>query len=309
MRGNAMADRIGMLLGAILLAFAAPSLAADYATPDDAVAALETALKAGSVPALRDVFGPGSEKLLVSGDPVADDSARRRFLEAFGAMHRLDAPSPDRRTLVVGANEWPLPVPLVQAGGRWHFDSAAGAQDIVDRRIGRNDIDAIRTLLAVADAQKDYFERRRQADGTGDYARHFIASPGQHDGLFWPATDDNDPSPLAPLGELADQEGYTIEPLQSGKVPFQGYRFRMLTAQGRSAPGGARSFLTGDRLTGGFAVLAWPAQYGASGIMSFQMGPDGVVYQKDLGPQTAETVARFTRFDPDISWARIDVAD
>jgi Protein of unknown function (DUF2950) len=309
MKGHAMARFVATLAGVLLVTLAAHAFAADYATPEAAVEALETALKADSVAPLREVFGPGSEKLLVSGDPVADREARRHFLESLETSHRLDAPAPDRRILVVGPNEWPSPIPLVEQNGRWHFDSAAGAQEIVDRRIGRNEIEAIRTLLAVADAQKDFFERSKEDGGTAHYARRFIASPGQQDGLYWPADDDETPSPLAPLGEIAEQGGYTLADLQGGPAAFQGYRFRMLTGQGKLAPGGTKSYLAGNQLTGGYAVLAWPATYEASGIMSFVMGPDGVVYQTDLGPQTAEAAARITRFDPGLAWARVDIAD
>jgi hypothetical protein len=300
---------VARLTGILLVTLAAHAIAADYATPQAAVDALEAALKANSVAALREVFGPGSEKLLVSGDPVADRETRRHFLESLEAAHHLDTTAPDRRVLVVGTNDWPLPIPLVETAGRWHFDSAAGAQEIVDRRIGQNEIEAIRTLLAVADAQKDFFDRVKAAGGTGYYARRFLATPGLHDGLYWQADDDETPSPLAPLGELAEQGGYSLAALQSGPSPFQGYRFRMLTGQGPLAPGGAKSYLTGERLTGGYAVLAWPATFEASGIMSFLMGPDGVVYQTDLGPGTAELAARITRFDPDVKWARVDIGE
>lgn len=297
------------LLSATAALVAHPARAADYATPDDAVAALESALKSDSVTALDDVFGPGSEKLLRSGDPVSDHDARQRLLTAFEAAHHLDTTAPDQRTLVVGQNDWPLPIPLVQTNGRWHFDSIAGAQEIIDRRIGENELQTIRALLAVADAQKDFFDRAKQAGGSGVYAKRFISSDGAHDGLFWPVGDDETPSPLAPLAELADQEGYSMALLQSGPVAFQGYHFRMLTAQGPDAVGGAKPYLNGGKLTGGYAVLAWPAQFGASGVMTFQMGPDGIVYQKDLGPETADIATHMTRFDPDLSWARIDITD
>ncbi len=293
----------GLMLGLLLAlaAFAGPAAAEDYATPEAALAALESALKADDIAALRAVYGDLS--LLTSGDKVADHNARERFLAAFETAHRLEAKGDDARVLIIGAEDWPSPIPLVRSGGRWHFDTAAGAQIIADRRIGENELAAIRTLLAVVDAQRAYFERRHE------YARRFLSSPGRQDGLYWPVEDDASPSPLAALAAVAEAEGYSLDPLQKGPVPFQGYRFRILTAQGPAAPDGAKSWLDGNRLTGGFGVLAWPVRYGASGIMSFQVGPDGVLFQKDLGRRTGATAASIARFDPDLSWARVDVTD
>lgn len=292
---------LGLMVGLLLLAGLAR--AADFATPDAALAALEAALKADDVTALDSVFGPGSETLLHSGDAVADHDARQRFLASFEAAHRLQPEGEARQVLIVGPDDWPLPIPLVQVNGRWHFDSSEGAQAIVDRRIGENEIAAIRTLLATTEAQRAYFEQRHE------YTRHFLSSPGRQDGLYWPVTDDQPPSPLAALVAEAEAEGYPVDPLRRTASPFRGYRFRILTGQGGSAPGGAKSYLEGGKLTGGFAVLAWPAIYGASGFMSFQVGPDGIVYQKDLGPRSTEAAGRITRFDPDVSWARVDIAD
>lgn len=276
--------------------------AADFASPEDALAALEAALKADDVAALDGIFGPASQDLVHSGDPVADREARRRFLESFETAHRLQAEGDDRRMLIVGANDWPMPIPLVRSGGRWHFDSDEGAQAIIDRRIGENEIAAIRSLLIMADGQRAYFELRHE------YARRFLSSPGKQDGLYWPVAEDEPPSPLADLAADAEDEGYSLDPL-GGPRPFRGYRFRILTGQGPSAPGGAKSYMEKQMLSGGFALLAWPASYGVSGIMTFQVGPDGIVFQKDLGPQTTDAAARMTRFDPDLSWARIDIKD
>lgn len=309
LQGQDRASWTGRVLAALLMSLAAvlPASAADYATPEEAMAALAAALKADTVAALGEVFGPGGETLLRSGDPVADRAARRRFLRWYEDRHGLAAPAPDRRVLVVGPEDWPLPIPLVEDAGRWRFDVAAGAQEIVDRRIGQNEIEAIRTLQAIADAQNDYFARRQATGSTGYYARQFISAPGRRDGLYWPTADGDTPSPLDALAQRAVQEGYPLGLLRAGPVPFHGYRFHLLTGQGPSAPGGARSYLTGSRLTGGYAVVAWPAAYRSSGVMTFQVGPDGVVYQKDLGTDTDRTAPRIRRFDPDVSWARVDL--
>ena len=284
-------------------ALAAPAVAADFANPEAALDALQSALKADDVPALDDVLGPGSEALLRSGDPVADHAARERFLTSLEAAHHLQPEGENRQILIVGPNDWPFPIPLVQTDGRWHFDSAQGAQAIVDRRIGQNEIAAIRSLLEMVDAQRAYFDLRHE------YSRHFLSNPGKQDGLYWPIEDDQPPSPLASLAADADEEGYTLDALRNTLSAFRGYRFRVLTGQGPSAPGGAKSYLVRGRLTGGFALLAWPATHDSSGIMSFQVGPDGVVFQKDLGPETTAAAARITRFDPDLSWARVDIKD
>ena len=211
----------------------------------------------------------------------------------------------DRFVLDVGKDDWPLPIPVVRQAGVWHFDTAAGAQEIIDRRIGRNEIDAIRVSLFYADAQKDYFDRIKQTSGAGEYAQHLVSTPNKHDGLYWPAAVGELESPLAPLIKQAIDEGYPSE-IVSG-IPYQGYYFRILKGQGENAPGGAKDYLVKGKMTGGFALLAWPATYGISGIMTFLIDQDGVVFQKDLGEHTAASAGTITRFDPDISWARVDV--
>jgi hypothetical protein len=292
---------MGLLLA--LAAFGGPALAADYATPEEAVAALETALKADDLNALHNIYGPNSDALLGSGDKIADHNARDRFLAEFEAAHRLQAEGDDRQVLIVGENDWPSPIPLVRADGRWHFDTEAGAQAIADRRIGENEIAAIGSLLAVVDAEHAYFELRHE------YARRFLSNTGRQDGLYWQAEDDAAPSPLAALAATAEAEGYSLDPLQKTPALFRGYYYRFLTGQGPSALGGAKSWLQGGKLVDGFGLLAWPSRYGNSGLVSFQVGPDGVVFQKDLGPDTAALVGKITRYDPDLSWARVDVKD
>jgi hypothetical protein len=203
--------------------------------------------------------------------------------------------------LDIGVNDWPLPFPLVQVNGRWQFDSRAGAQEIVNRRIGRNEIAAIRVALTYVDARRDYFDRNKQAAGTGEYAQRLISTPDAHDGLYWPAAAGETESPFGPLVAQAVQEGYPGDIVSGRQIPYQGYYFRVLKAQGESAPGGAKTYMAGDRMTEGFALIAWPASFGVSGIMTFVVDQDGVVFQKDLGRGTTAAAAATTRFDPDLS--------
>jgi hypothetical protein len=209
--------------------------------------------------------------------------------------------------LDVGKDDWPLPIPVVRQAGVWRFDVAAGAQEIIDRRIGRNEIDAIRVSLFYADAQKDYFDRVKQISGTGEYAQRLVSTPNNHDGLYWPVATGELESPLAPLMSQAIDEGYPGEIVPG--TPYQGYYFKVLKGQGESAPGGPKDYLVNGKMTGGFALVAWPASYGVSGVMTFLVDQDGVVFQKDLGEHTAASAGAITRFDPDIGWARVDVSN
>jgi hypothetical protein len=280
-----------------------------FATPDEAASALVDAVKQGDLKRMFAVLGPGSEALINSGDQYADAANREKFVADYEAQHKLTEVSPGHDVLNVGANDWPLPIPLVQVNGRWQFDSRTGAQQIVDRRIGRNEIAAIRVALAYVDAQRDYFERSKQNGGTGEYAQRLISTPNRHDGLYWPATANEPESPFGPLVAQAVEEGYPGDIVSGRQIPYQGYYFRVLKAQGNNAPGGAMNYLVGGRMTLGFALVAWPAIYGSSGIMTFQVNQDGVVFQKDLGKGTAAAAAAVTRFDVDLTWARVDVTD
>ncbi|MCW3475189.1 DUF2950 domain-containing protein [Limobrevibacterium gyesilva] len=287
----------------------APVPQTTFQTPDDATQALVDALKANDPGKLRAVLGPGSERLVGSGDPVADAAQRQRFLAAYAEKHDLETVGENRRVLHVGQNDWPLPMPLVADGGRWRFDSTTGAQEIVNRRIGRNELAAIGVMLAYVQAQRDFAARDRQAGGPGAYAQRLFSSPGKHDGLYWPAAAGEPDSPLAELIQRVASEGYPGEPSKGPPRPYQGYLFRLLKAQGPNAPGGAKDYVVDGRMTSGFALVAWPAVYGASGITTFLVNQDGVVFQKDLGPRTGALAGAMTRFDPDITWARVDVVE
>jgi hypothetical protein len=282
---------------------------AGFASADEAVGALVTALKANDVTALQRIFGPGSGNLVNSGDRFADQHRRELFLTAYEEQHKLVPSGADRMVLDVGKNDWPMPIPLVKERAAWHFDTAAGAQEIINRRIGRDEIAAISVALAYVDAQKDYFERAKAATGAGEYAQRLVSATGKHDGLFWPAEPGQLESPLAPLVDQAIGEGYPGELVSGKPIPYQGYYFRILKGQGDSAPGGAKDYLAGGKMTGGFALVAWPANYGVSGIMTFVVNQGGVVFQKDFGDRTLALAPATTRFDPDESWARVDISE
>jgi Protein of unknown function (DUF2950) len=286
----------------------APATGETFGTAEQAVAALVGALRTGQQNAVQSVLGPGSEKLVSSGDKYSDAAERQKFLDAYDARHTLVTSEPGRMVLQVGKNDWPFPVPLVQADGGWHFDSQAGAQELIDRRIGRNEIFAIRTSLAYVDAQKAFFALTGR-DGHAEYAQHLVSRPGKHDGLYWPAAEGEPESPLAPLMAQAQEEGYPGERVSGKPVPYHGYFFRILTGQGTNSAEGARDYLSGGRMSNGFALVAWPASFGASGIMTFIVDQDGIVFQKDLGADTASVAAAMTLFDPDLSWARVDVVN
>ncbi len=282
-----------------------------YASPEDAAAALASATRTHDAAALRAILGPDSEKLLSTGDRYADAEQQRRFATAYDEKHQLTKNGPDHAELDVGADDWPLPIPIVQANGRWHFDTRAGAQEIIDRRIGRNELAAIRVMLTYVEAQKDYFDLMKRQTGTGFYAQRLISTAGRQDGLYWPVASGSAQSPFGALVDQAQDEGYPAPgALVGGKpTPYQGYYFRILKRQGLNAPSGTTSYVQSGRMTKGFALIAWPSSYGSSGVMSFTVNQDGAVFQKDLGADTARVAATITQFDPDLSWTRVDVTE
>jgi hypothetical protein len=288
---------------------AAEPVQQSYASPDDAATALAAAARSHDAAALRAVLGPGSEALITSGDRYADEAAQSRFAESYDAHHELVPQGTERMVLDIGTNDWPLPIPIVRQESRWYFDSHEGAQEIIDRRIGGNEIAAIRVSLAYVDAQNDYFERKKQQTGTGEYAQSLVSTPGKHDGLYWPAADGQEDSPFEPLVAQAEDEGYPGELTHGKLTPYQGYFFRILHSQGAEAPEGAKNYVRNGSMTGGFALIAWPASYASSGIMSFIVNQDGIVFQKDLGPETARVAGRITQFNSDASWARVNVTE
>jgi Protein of unknown function (DUF2950) len=298
--------------------WAAPAFAAQaaghepqrsFASAGDAATAFVTALRDGNVPDLHEILGPEADRVIDSGDPYADRELQRRFVALYDQKHTIALETPGQAELDVGPNDWPLPIPLVETDGRWAFNTKAGAQTIIDRRVGRNELSAIRTLLACVDAQHDFFERAKQATGSGIYATRLLSTPGHQDGLYWSVAAGEAESPLGPLIDAAQDAGYPGELIGGKPIPYEGYYFRILKAQGPNGDGGARSYIQSGRMTSGFALVAWPAVYESSGIMTFIVGPDGDIYQMDLGPETARVAAAMTRFDPDLSWSRVDMTN
>ncbi len=276
-----------------------------FATTDAAAKALADAARNHNVAALTKILGPDSRNLVSSGDPVADRATGTRIAAAYDQMHRFVTGSEGRVFIYVGAENWPLPIPLVKHNGKWYFDTAFGKQEILARRIGRNELEAMKVCEAVVAAQQQYFSQEQTGETGAQYAQKFLSDAGKHNGLYWKTAAGAPPSPLGPLIVAASNEGYRRG--AAGKPnPYHGYIYRILTAQGEQAAGGAHSYLKDGRMTGGFAVLAYPAGYRSSGVMTFMAGQDGVVYQKDLGPDTAKVASSIAAYDPDSSWQRVE---
>jgi hypothetical protein len=273
-----------------------------FANAEDAVVALVEATQANNTAELLGIFGADGRKVVSSGDPVMDRRNREVFLVAYAERAALMTVSPTRRVLYVGYEDWPLPIPLVQEGGAWRFDTAAGAQEILVRRIGRNELNAIDVCQVYVEAQREYAAEAHDGKPVGVYAQRIASTPGKHDGLYWRS---EDPDALSPLGEFAaEAAGDGYRHTEGEPTPFHGYLFRSLGGQGKFAAGGGRSYLVNGEMRDGFALIAYPASYGVSGVMSFIVNQDGAVYQRDLGPQTAKSAAAISLFNPDSNWQR-----
>ena len=277
-----------------------------FRSPEDAVAALAAAIRTDDTGAVRRIFGSASSELLESGDPVSDAAERRRFTENFDARSRIELETPERAVLHIGDLDWPFPVPIVKGDGGWVFDGDEGIEEIINRRIGRNELAAIQVCLAIVEAQKEYFSIDRDGDGRQAYAERFPSTPGKKDGLYWKTAEGEPPSPLGPLAAQAAAEGYSRSKDQQGPTPYHGYCYRILTAQGSRAGGGARSYIADGAMVGGFALVAYPAEYGASGIMTFIVSHEGIVFQKDLGEETEKIAGEMKEYDPDSTWSTVD---
>jgi Protein of unknown function (DUF2950) len=282
-----------------LLSFPAGAQQA-FKTPDEAAAALADAVKSGAEKSILQVLGPGGADIVSSGDDVADKETLERFTTAWTAKHSIKSEGDNTATIILGNDDFPFPIPLVKNKAGWEFDTAAGRLEILYRRIGRNELAAIQTALAYVDAQNEYAEKDRGA-GVGVYAQRIVSTSGKKDGLYWPGDD----SPLGELAAQASAEGYKVG---EGPIPYHGYYFKILTQQGANAPGGELNYVVKGKMIGGFALLAWPAEYGNSGVMTFLVSHNGVVYQKDLGGRTALLAMRITRFNPDQTWKKVDTS-
>jgi len=272
-----------------------------FKTPDEAVGALVAAVRAGDRKAITAVLGTGAEDIVSSGDAVQDENTRKIFVAAFDAKHSIDGSGP--ATLLIGPDDYPFAIPLVEKAGSWQFNTVAGREEVLARRIGRNELDAIQVCFAYFDAQNEYADIMPKFDGMAVYAQRFVSRPGKKDGLFWPTSAGEQQSPIGPSVAMASAHGYHVG---SGE-PFRGYYYKILRRQGPAAPGGELDFVVDGKMIGGFALVAWPAQYGNSGITTFIINNDGVLLEKDLGYSTSRIVSGLTWFNPDPTWKKVTV--
>jgi hypothetical protein len=278
--------------------------ASGFDAAEQAVSALITALEKNDRGRLASLLGPSSDELLDSGDSVQDAGDRADFLAAYAAKNALVDDGDGRKTLVIGEQDWPMPIPLVQRDGKWVFDGEAGIDELIYRRVGANELGAIAVCRGFVAAQLEYASEGRDGDPAGIYALKLVSDEGLHNGLYWPTADDEPASPAGPFVAAAAEEGYRRSE-DGERRPYHGYYYRMLYAQGTNANGGARDYFKDGLLTEGFALVAWPADYGSSGVMTFIVNQDGVVFQKDLGDDTATAVESIQAFDPDSTWTAI----
>jgi len=305
-RGACFAAIAGALsLLAAVASFAQRANEKIFASPGDAVLALYNAAKSDDMQAMAVIFGSNASKILNTGDPVADKSMLANFIRRYDQMHRVVVEPDGTVTLYIGAENWPTPIPIVKNNnGAWYFDTEAGMKEILNRRVGTNENDAIEIMYALVDAQREYASESHDGEKTKHYALKFISTPCKQDGLYW-KTDGNEPeSPIGPQIVAASNEGYEMQ--QGKAAPFHGYYFRILTKQGAAAKGGARAYVVNGQLARGFAFVAYPAEYRNSGVMTFIVNQDGVVYEKDLGQDTEKLGDSMTEYDPDRTWNRAD---
>jgi Protein of unknown function (DUF2950) len=295
---------VGLIAAAVVtvLATGVAEAQQSFKSPEDAAAALVASVKSGDADSIVKVLGPGAAEIVNSGDSVADADLRQRFLAAYDAKHSMNLDGDKKAVLILGPDDFPFPIPLARNKSGWGFDTAAGRLEILYRRIGRNELDAIQTALAYVDAQNEYADKNPAGAGRGVYAQRLVSSPGKKDGLYWPS--DGDESPLGDLVASATAEGYK---LGDKPEPYHGYYYRILTRQGPNAPGGALDYVVNGKMIGGFSLVAYPAEYGNSGVMTFVVNHNGTIYQKDLGENTAAIAKRMNSFDPDQTWKKVEL--
>jgi hypothetical protein len=271
---------------------------------EEASDALFVAVQKDDRSALLEILGPAATEIISCGDQAEDRSDREQFVQKYKEMHRLVRESDGTTTLYIGAENWPTPIPLVHKGNRWYFDTVASQKEILFRRIGKNELETVAVCRELVDAQNEYFSEPNNGDGIKQYAPRFRSEDGKRNGLYWKISAGEPESPVGPLLTLASGEGYAKETTQAR--PFHGYYYRILTSQGKLAPGGAKSYLSHGKMTGGFAFVAYPAEYRSSGVMTFIVNQDGIVYQKDLGPRSAIHAKTMNKYAPDATWKKVD---
>jgi hypothetical protein len=294
-----------LLIGSVAMAVTAADAREQrtYKTPDDAATALVQAVRTNDDRGILSVLGPEGSQIASSGDPTEDKAIRGQFVSAYDAKHQLTMEGENKATLIIGRDDFPFPIPLVRTGGAWKFDTETGRREILSRRIGRNELNAIQACLAYYDAQHEYAEKDRTGAGVHAYAQRIVSQEGRKNGLYWPASQ-GDESPLGELVANAANDGYRVS---GQRAPFHGYYYKILTRQGPAAQGGELDYIVRGNMIGGFALVAWPAAYGSSGIMTFVVNHNGAVYQKDLGARTSRVAERMTSFDPGPGWETVRV--
>ncbi|MEN6386264.1 MAG: DUF2950 domain-containing protein [Phycisphaerales bacterium] len=288
------------------------SIAADneqklFSSAEEAVEAFIKAVKENNNEELLKIFGRDANELIYSGDEIADKERRKIFIDAYDANFKIENDT-NALILIVGKNEWPFPIPIIKKNDHWIFDTAAGKEEILNRRIGYNELSAIQVLHAIVDAQMEYAAEPHDNNGLHVYARKFRSDPNKQNGLYWETKEGQKPSPLGPLVTSAQEQGY-FEKSSAEIQPYHGYYYQIITSQGENASGGAYDYIVNGKMIGGFAVVAWPANYGNSGVTTFIVNHDGIVYQKDLGENTESKAMNITVFDPDKSWIKADNKD
>jgi Protein of unknown function (DUF2950) len=270
-----------------------------FSSPEEASNALVTAMRSNDERALLEILGPAGKRIVSSGDETEDADSRANFVQKYEQMHRLVREPDGTTTLYIGAENWPTPIPLMNKGNSWYFDTEAGEKEILFRRIGRNEMSAIRVCQQLVAAQKEYYASHNE------YAQRIFSDEGRHNGLYWKVAGGEPESPIGPLVAAAVDEGYPEH--QNGvPAPYRGYYYHTLTRQGKNGPGGAKSYIVNGKMTDGFAFLAYPAEYRSSGVMTFIVGQDGVVYQKDLGKKTQALAKAVKEYDPDTTWQKLE---
>jgi Protein of unknown function (DUF2950) len=276
-----------------------------FASPAEAVHALVKAAEDGNQDEMLAVLGDDGKDLVYSGDPVQDKTGMEKFVKSYKTKHTIVTEDDKTRILQVGPNDWPMPIPIVNDGGKWRFDTAAGKEELLYRRIGRNELGAIAACRGYIDAQKDYAAEGHDGLPAGIYAQRLMSSSGKQDGLYWETAEGEPTSPAGPFLAEAGGQGYEGEGLGGKSQPYHGYLYRILKAQGAAAKGGAKNYLSDGNLSGGVGLVAYPAEYKVSGVMTFIINQDGVAYEKDLGEKTAEIAKAMTEYNPDSTWHKV----